>query len=116
MKKISLFAYLLSNTYLVVIYITEISAYFLNVYNYDGFRYLQPIFIADILFLISLLFLLISTGNRKLFFYLASLSILHNINMGLGVENIPFIGIAIGLISIFFVLKSYFIKQKQTDN
>ena len=55
MKKIGLLIYLSANLYLGVIYTKDIIDFFLEKFNYDGMRYLIPIAIADIGFLIALI-------------------------------------------------------------
>ncbi len=105
MKIIGSFIYLVVNLFLLMFYSLEIRKYYASAYNYDGFRYFLPIAIADIFFVISLFFLFFSIGQKNNFYYLLTLFIMHNINMGLGVDNIPFLGFIIGITSIYFILK-----------
>ncbi len=108
MKKIGLLVYLLTNLYLIILYISEIRRYYLNTYNYDGFRYFMPIVTSNIFFLLSLFFLYCSLKSKRSFYCFLVLSILHNITIGLGVDNIPFVGLLIGFISVYHVLKNVF--------
>lgn len=113
LKKIGLIIYLITNVGLCLLYGYEILKYFQGIYNYDGMRYLIPIAVADLLFIISCVILFFYFRFSKVLGCLLGLGILHNIAHGCGVERIPFIGFILAVVSIFYLCKLMFTSSKK---
>ncbi|MDW8850111.1 hypothetical protein SD960_08420 [Flavobacterium sp. MMLR14_040] len=105
MKKIAVFIFCLTNFYLLYFYIIDIIKYFSNKYNYDGIRYLTPFAIADVLFLGSLIFMFFSSKINRYFWGYVLLAIAHNLTIGIGIQNTPFAGVLVVVITIIYVFK-----------
>lgn len=105
MKLVGTLIYLLGNVYLGILYVRDLVKYYDGDFNYDGIRYLIPISIADILFIVGLILIYISYRFSNYFKILLTLALLHNVNMGMGVDRIPFIGLLIVLTSIVIILR-----------
>ena len=90
----------------------EIVKYFQGTYNYDGMRYLIPIALADFLFILSFVVILFYYRFSKVSGFLFALVLLHNIAHGCGVERIPFIGLPVAIVSIFYVWALIFKAKK----
>lgn len=103
MKKAGIIIFLVANIYISWYYIKDIVKYFNNAYNYDGMRYLIPIVIVDIIFILSLIMLYFSFGFSKYFFGFIAIMLLHNVAMGMGIERIPFIGLFSAVIVILYI-------------
>lgn len=110
MKILGILFYLLANIYLGIYYTIDIIKYYSSKFNYDGFRYIIPIAIADLILIVSLVILYFANGLNRQFYILGVLVLLHNVNMGIGVERIPFVGILLILVSIFYCAK-YFLNK-----
>ena len=113
MKRLGLTIYLITNIGLSILYVYEIIKYFQGTYNYDGMRYLIPIALADFLFILSFVVILFYYRFSKVSGFLFALVLLHNIAHACGVERIPFLGLIVAVVSIFYV---WTLNYKHTKN
>ena len=104
MKKTGVILYFLINFCLIIYYSNEVFDYFADKYNFDGFRFIIPVTVSDIFFLVSLLLYYFSAGFSNRFFILLGLVLAHNIAIGFGAKYFPFIALFIALTSIYLIL------------
>ena len=116
MKKLGLTIILITNLGLCILYVYEIAKYFQGDYNYDGMRYLIPIALADFFFFVSFIILFFYYRFSKVAGFLFALVVLHNIAHGCGVERIPFIGLTVAVVSIFYVCTLIFKAKKNVSS
>jgi hypothetical protein len=105
MRKTAVTIIILANLYLLYFYIIDIVKYFSNQYNYDGMRYLIPLFTADIFFLVSLILMFFSSIRGKYFFGYVILAVAHNLTIGIGIENTPFAGLLLVIMTVIYIFK-----------
>jgi hypothetical protein len=105
MKNVGVFIFCMINLYLLYFYIFDIHDFLSGKYNYDGWKYLIPLAISDSLFFICLVCILISIGINKYFYIYVLLVIAHNLAVGTGIQNFPFVGFFIVILTFIYVFK-----------
>lgn len=103
MRKIGISLFLIANFHILIYYIDDIIKYYSNKYNYDGIRYLVPLAITDVIFVVALILIGASLGWSKRLLSFIILIVLHNSVVFTGIENIPFAGLVIVIASIIYV-------------
>ncbi len=105
MKFITNLFYLFIHLGLLLYYLLEIRFLSLNKDIYpEGWYFVPAIAIADCLFLVAFIFIFLFQGLTKATMLLFFLAILHNGIFGFGVDNTPYVGALISLISISMVI------------
>lgn len=112
MKNTSVLVFMVTNLVLLIYYIDNIVDYYGGHYNYDGWRYLIPISIADLLMGMSLVFIFVKLKFNKYSIVLFSIAVAHNLAIGTGTLNFPFVGSLIAMFGVIYVIfyRSMFFK------
>jgi len=112
MKKIGPFIFFITNLYLAYMYLADIYKYSSREFNYDGWRYLPPLIVAECSFFIGLLFITIAFGIKKRFFLYLVSALLSNLAVGFRVENMRFIGLLFSITTLCFIIKYEFLNKQ----
>lgn len=103
LRTIGLSVFCLANFYLAVYFGREVLMYLAGAFNYDGFRYILPLAIADLGFLPAIALIVASRTKASLIWMLISAASLQNLAIGGSVELIPFLELGIGIASILLI-------------
>lgn len=76
--------------------------YYKGEYNYDGIRYAIYMLLFDVVF--ASLFFGTVKSYRKLGIWILAIAILQNLNLGTGIEILPFSGTVLSFVTIVLIL------------
>lgn len=95
--------FIIFNLILLIYYIKELTLFYLEQINYDGWRYIF-FFSAINFFAIVLITLYLSQKNFKYFWMIILNILIHNLSVGFGIKYFPTAGIVFSLTIIFILL------------
>ncbi|MBL7997206.1 MAG: hypothetical protein JNL32_01085 [Candidatus Kapabacteria bacterium] len=100
MKTLAVIMYAVPHIYLGYLHSIEVVKLLYGTYTYDGFRFLEPLFFADILFTLSLILIAFAFKLRRFTFTAAFATLLHNMVITFGIGVFPFVGLATSIATL----------------